>query len=259
MLRCMDEDTSRSIAERIRFVLVRTSHPANIGSAARAIRTMGFTRLSLVAPHAFPHAQASALAAGADDVLASVRIAPGLPAAIADCQFAIGTTARRRDVPMEEIDPREAALRVLASARDGNEVAIVFGNERTGLENDEIKLCRAAVLIPSDPAFSSLNLAQAVQIIAYEIRMAELAGEMPLPAQKNDRPASSAELEAFFEHLARTLDAIDFHKGRSPRTIMLRLRRMFLRAQLDQRELRILHGILTDTDRVARLARAMSD
>ena len=254
----MNDALDHSIAERLRFVLVRTSHPGNIGAAARAIRTMGFHRLSLVAPHAFPHAEANALAAGADAVLAQAAFAPDLPAAIADCRLVLGATARRRDVPMEELDPRAAAARVLAAAREGGEVALVFGNERIGLENDDIKRCHAAVLIPSDPAFSSLNLAQAVQVLAYEVRMAELAGAMPLPEQKGDPPASSAELEAFFEHLARTLDAIDFHKGRSPRTVQLRLRRLFLRARPDQRELRILHGILTDTDRVARLLRETS-
>jgi tRNA (cytidine32/uridine32-2'-O)-methyltransferase len=156
---------------------------------------------------------------------------------------------------MEEIDARDAAARALAAARAGREVALVFGNERTGLENDEIKRCHAAVLIPSDPAFASLNLAQAVQVLAYEVRMAVLAGASPLPEQKSDRPASSAELDAFFEHLERTLEAIDFHKGRSPRTIMQRLRRLYLRAQPDQRELRILHGILSDSERIARAAR----
>jgi tRNA (cytidine32/uridine32-2'-O)-methyltransferase len=251
----MTETPHESIATRLRFVLVRTSHPGNIGAAARAIRTMGFGRLALVAPHAFPHADASALAAGADDVLARAPISRDLPTAIADCQLVLGTTARRRDVPMEEIDPREAAARVAAAAREGREVALVFGNERTGLENEEIKRCHAAVLIPSDPSFPSLNLAQAVQVLAYEVRIAELAGNSALPAQKSDPPASSADLEVFFEHLARTLDAIDFHKGRSPRTVLLRLRRLFLRARPDRRELRILHGILTDTDRLARLLR----
>jgi tRNA (cytidine32/uridine32-2'-O)-methyltransferase len=251
----MTDAPDHSIADRLRFVLVRTSHPGNIGAAARAIRTMGFHRLALVAPHAFPHAEASALAAGADEVLETAAIAPDLPAAIADCRLVIGATARRRDVPMEEIDPREAAARVIAATREGTEVALVFGNERIGLENDDIKHCHAAVLIPSDPAFASLNLAQAVQVLAYEVRMAELAGATPLPAQRGDPPASSAELEAFFEHLASTLDVIDFHKGRSPRTVLLRLRRLFLRARPDQRELRILHGILTDTDRIARLLR----
>jgi tRNA (cytidine32/uridine32-2'-O)-methyltransferase len=250
----MNDLTPSSIADRIRFVLVRTSHPGNIGGAARAIRTMGYARLSLVAPHAFPHAEASALAAGADDVLANARVVPDLPSALADCRLVLGATARRRDVPMDELDPRAAAARVLAAARAGEEVALVFGNERIGLENEDIQRCHAAVLIPSDPAFPSLNLAQAVQVLAYEVRMAELAGAMPLPEQKRDPPASSAEMDAFFDHLARTLDAIDFHKGRSPRTVMIRLRRFYLRARPDRRELRILHGILTDTDRAARLA-----
>lgn len=254
----MIDSPRESIAARIRFVLVRTSHPGNIGGAARAIRTMGFDRLSLVAPHAFPHLEATALAAGADDVLDQAHVTRDLPAAIADCRLVLGATARRRDVPMDEIDPREAASRVLAAARAGEEVALVFGSERIGLENDDIKHCHAAVLIPSDPAFPSLNLAQAVQVLAYELRMAALAGTMPLAAQKNDPPASNAELEAFFEHLAQTLDAIDFHKGRSPRTVLLRLRRLYLRAALDQRELRMLHGILSDTGRIARLLRDRS-
>ncbi len=247
---------TETLADHIRFVLVRTSHPGNIGAAARAIRTMGLDRLSLVAPHAFPHAEAVALASGANGVLENAPVLPDLPAAIADCQLVLGATARRRDVPMEEIDAREAAARVVAAAREGREVALVFGNERTGLENDEIKRCHAAVLIPSDPAFPSLNLAQAVQVLAYEVRMATLAGASPLPEQKSDPPASAAELDAFFEHLERTLEAIDFHKGRSPVTIMLRLRRLFLRAQPDQRELRVLHGILSDSERIASLARA---
>jgi len=255
----MTEPTPPAIADRIRFVLVRTSHPGNIGAAARAIRTMGLHRLSLVAPHAFPHAEAIALASGANDVLENAPLAPDLPAAIADCQLVLGATARRRDVPMEEIDAREAAARALAAAREGREVALVFGNERTGLENDEIKRCHAAVLIPSDPDFPSLNRAQAVQVLAYEVRMAVLAGASPLPKQKSDPPASSAELDAFFEHLERTLEAIDFHKGRSPRTIMLRLRRLYLRAQPDLRELRILHGILSDSERIARIAHAKDD
>jgi tRNA (cytidine32/uridine32-2'-O)-methyltransferase len=254
----MNDVPENPVADRLRFVLVRTSHPGNIGAAARAIRTMGFLRLALVAPHAFPHAEATALAAGADDVLADARIVPDFPAAIADCRLVLGATARRRDVPMEELDARQAAARVLETTRAGGEVALVFGNERIGLENEDIKHCHAAVLIPSDPAFSSLNLAQAVQVLAYEVRMAELAGAMPLPEQKGDPPASSAELDAFFEHLEKTLDAIDFHKGRSPRTVMLRLRRFYLRARPDLRELRILHGILTDTDRTARLLRERS-
>ncbi|MGH8171523.1 MAG: RNA methyltransferase [Rhodanobacteraceae bacterium] len=249
----MSDSPDHSAADRIRFVLVRPSHPGNIGAAARAIRTMGLARLSLVAPHAFPHAEANALAAGADDVLDRAPVVPDLATAIADCRFVLGATARRRDVPMEEVNPREAAARLIEAAGDG-EVAIVFGNERTGLENDELTLCHAAIMIPSDPEFSSLNLAQAVQVLAYEIRIALLDGVSPLPPVKADLPASTAEFEAFFEHLTRTLDAIDFHKGRSPSTVLRRLRRLYLRARLDERELRVLHGILSDTDRIAELS-----
>ena len=240
-----------AIDERLRFVLVRTSHPGNIGAAARAIRTMGYSRLGLVAPHAFPHAEASALAAGADDVLANARVTKDFPSAIGDAQLVFGATARRRDVPLEEFDPRAAAARALTAMRQGIDVAFVFGNERTGLENEELQRCRAAIMIPSDPAFASLNLAQAVQVCAYELRMAELAGASPLPPQRADPLASSEQLESFFDHLDRTLAVIDFHKGRSPVTIMQRLRRLFLRAMPDQRELRVLHGILSDAERAA--------
>ncbi|GAA0705970.1 RNA methyltransferase [Dokdonella soli] len=249
----MTESPDNAFA-RIRFVLVNTSHPGNIGAAARAIRTMGLRRLSLVTPQAFPHENATAMAAGADDVLASAELSADLPAAITDCRLVLGATARRRGVALEELDPREAAQRVLAAAAAGQEVALLFGNERTGLDNDEIKRCHAAIAIPSDPTYSSLNLAQAVQVVAYELRMAWLAGAVTRDAQA-EPGASAADMEEFFDHLARTLDDIDFHKGRSPRTILQRLRRFFLRAAPDLRELRVLHGILADASRMARLAR----
>lgn len=236
-----------------RFVLVATSHPGNIGSAARAIRTMGFDRLTLVAPASFPHGDAYALAAGAVDVLDKATVVATLADAVADCTLVLGATARLRGVSLDEWSPRDAAARVLSASGAGDRVALVFGNERAGLSNDEIKLCHAAVHIPSDPGYSSLNLAQAVQILAYELRIAHLANA---PRRKGnvDPASSSAELEGFFEHLGRTLDDIDFHKGRSSRTIMRRLRRLFLRAAPDQRELRVLRGILADVQRSARLA-----
>jgi tRNA (cytidine32/uridine32-2'-O)-methyltransferase len=237
----------------LRFVLVRTSHPGNIGAAARAIRTMGFTRLVLVAPHEYPHPETTALAVGATDVLDNVVVVPTLVEAIADCTLALGCTARRRGVALRELSPRDAASQVCA-APPGSEIAVVFGNERTGLENDELKLCHAAVHIPSDPTFSSLNLAHAVQVVAYELRLASLAA----PAgsgdalAKSDPPASAEQMEYFFSHLGQTLDDIDFHKGRSPRTIMQRLRRLFLRAHMDEREVRILRGMFDDAQRMAR-------
>ena len=241
--------------DRIRFVLVRTAHPGNIGSAARAIRTMGFKRLSLVAPQAFPHVEATALAAGATDVLENAVVGPSLPEAIGDCRFVLGATARRRGIELEELDPRMAAQRALAASASGQQVALLFGNERSGLDNDEVKYCHAAITIPADPTYSSLNLSQAVQVIAWELRMAWLAGVgTGTDAGAEARP-SSAEMDQFFAHLARTLDAIDFHKGRSPDRILWRLRRLFLRASPDPRELRALHGILADATRMADIAR----
>jgi len=240
--------------QRIRFVLVRPSHPGNIGAAARAIRTMGFTRLHLVAPHKFPHADATALAAGADDVMNGIVLSATLQEALRDCTFALGCTARQRAVPLQEFEPREAAARALGASAAG-EVALVFGNERTGLENDELMRCHAAVHIPSAADFPSLNLAQAVQVLAYELRLATL-GQVPQEAGGKIEPlATSADLEHFFGHLGQMLDDIDFHKGRSPVTIMKRLRRLFARSQLEQREVRILRGIFDDAQRMARLAR----
>lgn len=246
---------------RIRFTLVRTSHPGNIGAAARAIRTMGFERLSLVAPHRFPHADAVAMASGALAVLDEAVVTPTLVDALADCTLALGCTARRRDVQLPELTPREAARRALEASAIGN-VAIVFGNERTGLENDELARCGYAVHIPSDESFPSLNLAQAVQVLAYELRILVLDGGLDAiaPAETKIEPlANIGQIERLFEHLNETLDVIDFHKGRSPVTIMKRLRRMFLRTNLEEREVRILHGILDDAQRMGRLARTKKD
>jgi tRNA (cytidine32/uridine32-2'-O)-methyltransferase len=238
-----------------RFVLVRTSHPGNIGSAARAIRTMGFTRMELVSPHRFPDREASAMAAGADDVLEGARVHAGLVDGLAGVSFALGLSARRREVNLPELTPREAAAQALAAAERGGQVALVFGNERTGLENEELARCHAMVRIPSVDDFSSLNLAQAVQVMAYELRLALLGEKLPAPPPLHDEPpADAAQMERFFEHLAQTLDDIDFHKGRAPTMIMLRLRKLFLRAQMDERELRMLHGILADAQRMAQLA-----
>jgi len=253
-------------AARIRIVLVGTQHPGNIGSAARAIKTMGLSRLALVAPERFPDREADALAAGARDVLDAASLHDTLAEAIADCRLVLGCTARSRRVPLPEQVPRDAAATALAEAAAGVEVALVFGRERTGLENEELQLCHGAVHIPSDPAYGSLNLAAAVQVLAYELRMAWLASLAPAPAapaaiapaagigQDRDQPASHAQLEGFFAQLAETLDDIDFHKGRAPASAMRKLRRLFLRARPDVREVRLLRGVLADAQRMARLA-----
>lgn len=246
----------RERLDAVRIVLVRTSHPGNIGAAARAMLTMGLRQLALVAPQAFPHAEAVALAAGADAVLDAAALHPDLGAALAPCHYALGCTARTRGVALPELAPRDAAQRLLEAASRGP-VALVFGNERTGLTNEELQRCHAAVHIPSDPAFSSLNLAAAVQVLSYELRVAALAGAGErAPAQADgdadDAPATLEEMEGFYEHLDRTLHDIDFHKGRAPENIMRRLRRLYFRAALTRREVLVLRGILSEAQRASR-------
>lgn len=241
--------------QSIRFVLARTSHPGNIGAAARAIRTMGFWRLVLVAPQRYPDPQVEAMAAGADDVLGHLVQAASLTDAISGCTRVYGLSARRRGVNLPELDPRTAVAEIAPLVADGREVALLFGNERSGLDNDELSVCQAMVRIPSVEDFSSLNLAQAVQVMAWELRMAML-GEVPAPPPDHDAPPATADqMERFFEHLFATLHAIDFHKGRAAMTIEQRMRRLFHRAAPDARELRILHGVLADAERMAQLAK----
>lgn len=245
---------------RIRFVLVGTQHPGNMGAAARAMKTMGLGRLVLVAPEKPLDEEAFRRSAGAEDVLGDAPVVGTLAEAVADCRLVLGCTARARRVQLEELLPAVAAQRALAKAGDAadpGEVAFVFGRERTGLTNEELQLCHLAVHIPSNPEFSSLNLAAAVQVLAYELRMAYLeaapaavAGD----AEPREQAASHAQLEGLFGQLGQTLDDIDFHKGRAPESAMRKLRRLFLRTELSEQEVRLLRGILADAQRMARLA-----
>lgn len=256
---------------RVRIVLVHTSHPGNIGAAARALATMGLSQLVLVAPKQFPDPQATARAAGAEALLEAARVVPTLAEALVGCVRVYGTTPKSRRVALPELSPRAAAPQLLAAAAAAD-VALLFGNERIGLTNDQIALCHAAVCIPTAAECTSLNLAQAVQLLGYELRMAALApaaGEESAPdaapasgspgisarlAEDDSTAAASERVEAFFGHLQAALLAVDFFKGRPAITIMRRLRRIFLRAELSSREVLILRGILADVERAARLA-----
>ncbi len=263
--------TPFTLSERVCAVLVGTQHPGNIGSAARALKTMGFRRLVLVSPERFPDPDADMMAAGATDILDTAARFDTLAEAVAGCRLVLGCTARSRRIALEELSPRTAASRMLAVAQTGADVAIVFGRERTGLENAELQLCHAAVHIPADPEYSSLNLAAAVQVLAYELRVvwpwSTDSARAPHPAAMSGRenearsepPATHAELEGFFSQLADTLDAIDFHKGRTPETAMGKLRRLFLRADLDARDVRLLRGVLADAQRMAKIAALRQD
>ena len=250
------ESPPETTASRIRIVLVGTQHPGNIGAAARALKTMGLSRLVLVAPEQYPADEAFRRAAGADDVLASASVVATLAEAVADCRFVLGCTARSRRIALEELHPRAAGERVAEIARR-DETALVFGRERTGLTNEELQLCHASVHIPANPEYSSLNLAAAVQVLTYELRVALLAmGEAAAAAveESHGPPANHAQLEGFFAQLGETLDDIDFHKGRAPESAMRKLRRLFLRSNLNEQEVRLLRGILADAQRMARLA-----
>ncbi len=247
---------SPAAARHIRFVLVGTQHPGNMGAAARALKTMGLARLVLVAPERSLDEEAFRRSAGAEDVLGDAPVVATLAEAVADCRLVLGCTARARRVQLEELLPVDAAARVAGKAGEGAEVAVVFGRERTGLTNEELQLCHAAVHIPSDPAFSSLNLAAAVQVLAYEVRMRLLGDAAPTAGEAGlrEQPASHEQMESFFAQLGQTLDEIDFHKGRAPESAMRKLRRLFLRAEPSEQEVRLLRGILADTQRMARLA-----
>ncbi|HQW81339.1 MAG: RNA methyltransferase [Rhodanobacteraceae bacterium] len=240
----------------IRVVLIDTALPENIGAAARAMKTMGLSDLALVRPKLFPDQRANALAAGADDLLERAQIYDSLTDAIADCVYAAGCTARLRDISLPLLEPGEAAQSLLTEARRGP-VALVFGAERTGLTNEDLSRCDAAVHIPTEAEFSSLNLAQAVQVLSFCIRSAALTitEVMPLPlAERDDPPATIEQMERMFEHFEQALAEIDFFKGRPYGHLMQRIRRMLHRADLDTREVMIFRGILADAQRMARLA-----
>jgi len=232
---------------RVRIVLSHTSHPGNIGAAARALKTMGFARLVLVNPRYFPDPQAEAMASGAGDVLASARVVGSLSEALQDVTLALALTARRRDLATAPLWAREGALE-LATVAAASEVALVFGNETSGLSNEELALCNRWATIPANPEYSSLNLAAAVQLLCYELRMALGTSQGAAPPAPTftaaGTPATHGEVEGLMAHLESEAVASGFLDPDNPRRLMLRLRRMFARAALEKEEVNILRGLL---------------
>lgn len=228
--------------EKMRIVLVETTHPGNIGATARAMKNMGLTRLYLVKPERYPNHDATARAAGADDVLAEAVICDTLDDALTGCNVVFGASARIRHIPWPQLDPRQAAARALTAVATG-EVAVVFGRERAGLTNLELDRCNYLVSIPAHPDFASLNVAAAVQVIAYELRM---AGQYASSSSALTEPLASAEeRERFYQHLEQVLLVLEFLDPNNPKHLMRRLRRLFNRVELDCNEINILRGILT--------------
>jgi len=231
------------------IVLIETSHPGNIGAAARAMKNMGLHELRLVNPKQFPSAEATARASGADDILAAAQPYESIGAAIADATLVMGASARSRSLPVPVLDPRGCAAQVRVHT-DASKAAILFGRERTGLTNEELDLCHYLVQIPVSPDHPSLNVAAAVQVISYELRMSALVGDATTLEEKTDF-ATARQMEQFYQHLEQTLIDLEFLNPESPRQLMRRLRRLYNRARPDQNEVNILRGILTAANRKA--------
>lgn len=246
------QNDPQTLLGRVRIVLCRTSHPGNIGAAARAMKTMGLARLCLVQPLCALDDVANARAAGADDVLARATTHASLADALAGCVQAVALSARLRDLGPMAVGVREAVGPLLARAMQGD-VALVFGNETSGLSNQELQCCQQAVTIPSNPAFSSLNLGAAVQVMAYELRMAAHDGLPPGPATLAtpfaSPPAEIDEIERFYAHLERVLTHTGFHDPARPRRLLPKLRRMFGRVALEKDEINILRGVLDSIEK----------
>ena len=249
--------------ENIRVVMVHTSHPGNIGAAARAIKTMGLSRLVLVSPQQYPDQIAIWRAAGAADILEQAQVVETLAEAVEGCSMVVGASARQRRIPWPVLDSRQGGEAIAKQSRT-EEVAIIFGREDRGLTNEELQQCNYHIEIPANEDYGVLNVASAVQIICYEVRMSLLAfrqikekgpenpapskpePKMPInPVRWDERLATSGEMEHFFNHLETTLTQLDFHEPENPRQLLTRLRRLFMRARLDHLEINILRGAMT--------------
>ena len=227
--------------DRVRVVLCETSHPGNIGAAARAMKTMGLSRLVLVKPKHFPHADAEAFASGALDVLREAIVCRSLDEALAGTVLAVASTSRHRDLTHEVVDCREACKRLVQDASHG-EVALVFGPERTGLTVRDVNKCQLIAAIPANPDYASLNLAQAVQVFAYELRIS--AGGMAPRAPRTSEAATYDEVEGFYRQLEEIFHASGFLDPQQPKRLMQRMRRLFARSRLEKEEVNILRGFL---------------
>jgi len=241
--------------KQIRVVLIEPTHPGNIGAVARAMKTMGLTRLVLVNPKKYPHYEASKRAAGAEDVLDAAQLVAHVEDALADCTSVYGTSVRDREVSWPTVDPHAAAKQAInhLDQDQHHQVAILFGRESSGLTNQELDLCQSQIRISANEDYSSLNLASAVQIITYEMRvraLAELASptetkQLDTGIEKRQRAATKSQLEGHIQHLKSTLTALDFSKTPQPTLLMRKLTRLYNKADLTVEEIQILRGILS--------------
>ena len=234
-----------SLLDKIRIVLIRTSKSGNIGSAARAMKTMGLSRLVLVDPAEFPSAKATARASGADDILAGASVVSTLSEALAGCDLVMGTSARLRDLPWPLLDPRQAAGKALEYCSSAEEIAIVFGSERSGMSNEEMDHCQFQIHIPANEAYSSLNLAASVQVLGYELRMAQLLADGDDVSQPEEELARRDEMERFYDHLFQVMQAVGYYRPEQPKLLRRRARKLFNRPMMSHAEVQIMRGFLS--------------
>jgi len=238
----------KNFIENIRVVMVETTHPGNIGAAARAMKTMGYNNLYLVKPKIYPNAEATARAAGADDILSKAVVCDSLEQALQGCVTVVASTARPRTISHAVFTPREYAPKLYEMVKKGP-VALVFGRESSGLSNEELEYCNVVLQIPTNPEFSSLNVASAIQILCYEfIQLLQLEDAGKTDAERNDkekiRLATADEMNYFYDHLEQSMIDVDFLNPEQPRKLMRRLKSLFNRAHLDENEVSILRGFL---------------
>ncbi|MBN9287146.1 MAG: RNA methyltransferase [Gammaproteobacteria bacterium] len=238
--------------DNIRIILCQPSHPGNIGACARAMKNMGLNRLTLIRPEIFPHASATERASGADDVLANAKVVETLEEGIANCHWVFGTSARSREFPWPQMTSREAAEKVVSFAQEHQEIGILFGTERSGLTNAELQRCDFHLTIPTHPSYSSLNLSQAVQVVAYEIYQHWLT-KKPIdsaqPVETHFEKATKEEIAGLLKHFEETAIKIGFMDPDHPKKLLPRLKRLFSKAQLEKEEINILRGFLKLTQR----------
>lgn len=223
---------------------MQTSHPGNIGATARAMKNMGLSDLALVQPKIFPSAQATSRASGADNILATASVYSTLESALEPCELVLGASARIRHLGWSEVGPKKGCELLIAAAKTAR-VALVFGRENSGLTNEELELCHHLLHIPTNPDFSSLNVASAVQVLSYEIYLAVMGEQLIESPKMEDRPSTSQEFEGFFNHLLKTLEKTDFLQLYKTKRLQQRIRRIFYRSELNRTEVNILRGILT--------------
>ena len=245
---------NQSMLNDIKVVLSHPTHPGNIGAAARALKTMGVSRLALVNPKRYPCAEATERASGAQDILANAQVTETVQQAIAECRLVIGTSARSRTLPWPLLEPRELAKKIVAEP-DRRPVALLFGTENSGLTNNELQLCHYHVCIPTNPEYSSLNLASAVQLLCYEMRLAALdktttvnealvKETLAAKREQGEMPATALQVEQLHEHFEQVLEHTGFFDPDKPKLMQFRLHRIFNKAQLTDSEVRLLRGAL---------------